>query len=145
MHKLDDCIFCQIIQGKAPCHLVHEDELTMTVMDIFPVSPGHLLILSKEHCNDIFDANPAVLAAVAANSVHIAKALLNIVELDGLGVHQLNRAAAGQTVFHYHMHLIPRKSGEDIAFLHSREPGDSQQLAQLAEQLRRQLQQQTIN
>jgi histidine triad (HIT) family protein len=135
LHQLDDCIFCQIARGISPCHLIHEDELTMTFMDVFPVTAGHVLIISKEHFNDIFEARAEVLAKVASNSVAIAAAIKEEVDLDGLGVHQLNRAAAGQTVFHYHMHLIPRIKGDDIG-IHSKQFGNSAELAQLAKRLR---------
>ena len=135
MHQLDDCIFCQIAQGIAPCHLIHEDELTMTLMDVFPVTAGHVLIISREHFTDIFEASAEVLAKVASNSVAIAAAIKEEIDLDGLGIHQLNRAAAGQTVFHYHMHLIPRKVGDDIG-IHSKQVGNPAQLEQLAQRLR---------
>ncbi len=135
MHQLDDCIFCQIAQGVAPCHLIHQDSLTMTFMDAFPATEGHVLIISKEHFSDIFEASAEALARVASNSVAIAAALKEEIELDGLGVHQLNRSAAGQTVFHYHMHLIPGKEGDDIG-IHSKQLGNPEQLAQLAQRLR---------
>jgi histidine triad (HIT) family protein len=141
LHQLDDCIFCQIAQGIAPCHLIHEDDLTMTFMDAFPVTAGHVLIISKDHFTDIFEASAEVLAKVASNSVAMAAAIKEQVDLDGLGVHQLNRAAAGQTVFHYHMHLIPRKMGDDIG-IHSKQVGKPAELAQLAKRLRDTLQRQ---
>jgi histidine triad (HIT) family protein len=110
----------------------------MTFLDAFPVAAGHLLIISKEHFADIFEASSQVLAAVASNSVAVAAAIKEEIELDGLGVHQLNRAAAGQTVFHYHMHLIPRKAGDDIG-IHSKQVGDPVQLTDLAKRLRQAL------
>lgn len=135
MHHLDDCIFCQISQGKAPCYKVHEDELTITFLDIFPATAGHLLIVTKEHFSDLFEASEEALARVASNSVRIAKALESIIQPDGLGVYQLNRPAAGQTVFHYHMHLIPQFDGKSIS-IHSKQQGDPEQLAALAEQFK---------
>lgn len=135
MHQLDDCIFCQIIRGDAPCHLIHEDELTMTFLDIFPASKGHMLIITKEHFCDIFEAKPEALAQVAANSVVMAAAINKVLAPDGLGVYQLNRAAAGQTVFHYHTHLIPQTEGSAVG-IHSKHPADSEQLITLAQQLR---------
>lgn len=107
----------------------------MTFMDAFPVTEGHVLIISKEHFSDIFEASAQTLAKVASNSVALAAAIKEEVDLDGLGVHQLNRAAAGQTVFHYHMHLIPRKEGDDMG-IHSKQLGNPEQLAQLAQRLR---------
>ena len=134
MHQLDDCIFCQIAQGKSPAYKIHEDELTLTFLDIFPATAGHVLIITKEHFSDIFEAKPAALARVAENSVRIAKVLQEHTQADGLGVYQLNKAAAGQTVFHYHMHLIPQFEGKNIG-IHSKQTGDPKQLAEMAEKL----------
>ena len=136
MHHKDDCIFCAIVSGNAPCEKVHEDDLTMTFMDIFPATAGHLLIITKEHFSDIFEATPEAIGRVAENSVRVAAAISQVIAPDGLGVHQLNKIAAGQTVFHYHMHLIPQFEGQDIG-IHSKKPGDPEQLAALATQFRK--------
>ena len=134
MHQLDDCIFCQIVQGKSPAYKIHEDELTLTFLDIFPATAGHVLIITKEHFSDIFEASPDAISQVAANSVRIAKVLEEQTQADGLGVYQLNKAAAGQTVFHYHMHLIPQFDGKNIG-IHSKQKGDPEELAAMAEKL----------
>ncbi len=134
MHQLDDCIFCQIVKGNAPAYKIHEDELTYTFLDIFPATTGHLLIITKEHFSDIFEASPEALAKVASNSVMMTKALEKVIAPDGLGVYQFNRACAGQTVFHYHMHLIPQFEGRDIG-IHSKQAGDPAELAAVAEKL----------
>ena len=102
--------FCAIVGGDTPCIKVHEDDLTITFLDIFPVARGHTLIVTKEHYVDIFSVAPEALSRVAANSIRMASAIDSALAPDGLSVVQLNRAAAGQTVFHYHMHLIPRIS-----------------------------------
>ena len=134
MHQQDDCIFCKIVSGEGHCHLIHEDELTMTYLDIFPSSPGHTLIITKEHFTDIFEATPEALAAVGARSVAVAAALNEELEPAGLGVFQLNKAAAGQTVFHYHMHLIPKYDDAEFS-IHSKKLGDPEELSALAEKL----------
>ncbi len=131
----DDCIFCQIISGAAPCYHVHETRYTRTFLDIFPAEPGHCLIVTKDHCRDIFDANPESIAMVGHVSTLIAHTVKLELQSDGVGIHQLNGAAAGQTVFHYHMHVIPRTAGQDIS-IHSRAPGDPAQLEVMAERLR---------
>ena len=130
-----DCIFCRIVAGDLPCHRVHEDAQTLAFMDIFPVSDGHTLVITKEHAATIFEASEAALTAVAASARRIAHALQRALAPDGLMVFQLNGAAAMQTVFHYHMHLLPRREGEALA-LHTRVPGDPARLAELAAQLR---------
>ncbi len=130
-----DCLFCRIVAGDLPCHRIHEDALTLAFMDIFPVSDGHTLVITKTHAADIFAASEAALTAVAASARRIAHALRSVLTPDGLMVFQLNGAAAMQTVFHYHMHLLPRRAGDTLA-LHTRVPGDPLRLAALAAQLR---------
>jgi histidine triad (HIT) family protein len=128
---VSDCIFCKIIAGTAPAARVHEDDLTVSFMDLFPASRGHLLVVPKRHFGDILGADEASLVRVIANCRRIAHALKRALEPDGIGVHQLNGAAAGQTVFHYHMHLIPRRMGDPIGF-HGRRQASETELAEVA-------------
>jgi histidine triad (HIT) family protein len=128
------CIFCKIVAGDAPAHRVWEDDRTIVFLDIFPVARGHTLLVPKEHCVDLFDADPESLRSLMATSKRVATALRRVVEPDGMLVFQLNGAAAGQTVFHYHMHLLPRWSGQELA-LHSRIPGEPETLASLASEV----------
>jgi len=132
---MSDCIFCRIIAGEAPCHRVAEDAHTLAFMDVFPVTDGHTLLITKEHAATIFEASETALVAVATNARRIAHAIRTALAPDGLMIFQLNGAAAMQTVFHYHMHLMPRRDGEPFA-LHSRVPGDPARLAEIAAQLR---------
>jgi len=125
------CIFCEIVRGAAPAFRVHEDDHTLAFMDLFPVTDGHTLVVTKTHCTDLFDASPPLLQAVMATAKRVAHALRAVVHPDGLMVFQLNGAAAGQTVFHYHMHLMPRTAGEPLV-LHSRTAGDPARLRELA-------------
>jgi histidine triad (HIT) family protein len=129
-----DCIFCRIVRGDAPCHRVYEDAHTLVMMDIFPVTDGHTLVITKEHFADIFAATEPALTAVAATAHRVAAAIRTVLAPDGLMVFQLNGAAAMQTVFHYHMHLMPRAAGEPLA-LHTRVPGDPARLAELSQRL----------
>jgi histidine triad (HIT) family protein len=128
------CTFCRIVAGELPCHRVHEDALTLAFMDIFPVADGHTLVITKQHAATIFEADEASLCAVTAAARRIAHAIRTVLAPDGLMVFQLNGAAAMQTVFHYHMHLLPRREGEPLA-LHTRVPGDPARLAAVAAQL----------
>lgn len=130
----EPCIFCRIVRREAPAHVVHEDQRTLTFLDIFPVSEGHTLVIPKLHGADLFAVAAEDLRAVMSRSLRVARAIQRVLSPDGLGVHQLNGAAAGQTVFHYHMHLIPRNQGEAFQ-LHSRVPGDPERLAELARRL----------
>ena len=129
------CIFCKIASGEAPAHKVYEDDQTLVFMDIFPVAEGHTLVIPKHHCENLYEAEEGDLRAVIAHSKRVAQAIRQALAPDGLGVFQLNGAAAGQTVFHYHMHLIPRNQGDRLQ-IHSRTPGDPAKLAAMAEKLR---------
>jgi histidine triad (HIT) family protein len=100
-------------------------------MDLFPVGPGHLLVVPREHAVDVFETDEATLTAVMRNARRLAHALRRAFEPDGIGIHQLNGAAAGQTVFHYHLHLIPRMLG-DPPGLHGRVQADPALLAEHA-------------
>lgn len=122
------CIFCAIVAGTAPSERVYEDEHVLSFMDIFPVGDGHLLVVPKRHYENLLEADELSLLAVMRASRRIAHALKRALGPDGIGVHQLNGAAAGQTVFHYHMHLIPRNHGDPIAF-HGRKAGDPARIA----------------
>jgi histidine triad (HIT) family protein len=128
---MSDCIFCQIVAGDAPCDLVHEDELTMTFMDLFPVGKGHLLVVPKAHSENLFEIPEPALEQVVRHTRRLALVLRQVFSPDGIGVHQLNGAAAGQTVFHYHMHLIPRWDG-DPRQIHGRVRGDPAEMTENA-------------
>jgi histidine triad (HIT) family protein len=133
-----DCIFCKIVRGEAPRHLVYEDERTIVFMDIFPVTDGHTLVVTKDHFENLFEADEDALAAIARTSHKVAAAIRSELAPDGLMVFQLNGRAAGQTVFHYHMHLMPRAMGEPLALM-SRVPGVPARLAEIASRLARAL------
>jgi histidine triad (HIT) family protein len=126
-----DCIFCKIVAGELPCFRVHEDDRTLTFLDLFPVAEGHTLVIPKRHFPDIFAIDDFSLSAVAATSRRVAHAIDRALGPDGLGIFQANRAAAGQTVFHYHMHLLPRTGGDPFR-LHSRVRGEDESLRAIA-------------
>jgi histidine triad (HIT) family protein len=133
-----DCIFCEIEASRAPAHRVCEDERTLVFMDKFPVADGHTLIIPRRHATNIFETEEEDLRAVVSQSLRVAHAIREVLAPDGLSVFQLNGAAAGQTVFHYHMHLIPRMQGDSLR-IHGRRPGDANRLEEIAAQLGRAL------
>lgn len=134
LSESSDCIFCAIVAGRAPAHRVFEDERVLIFMDLFPAQPGHTLIIPKQHGETLFETSSEDLQAVAAHSKPLASAIRSVFRPDGIAVMQLNGAAAGQTVFHYHMHLIPRQAGDPFRG-HGKEPGDPDELARHATQL----------
>ena len=129
-----DCIFCAIVAGTAPAHRVYEDDRTVIFMDLFPAHEGHTLIVPKAHAENLFEIPPEDAAAIARHSKTLADAIREVLAPDGIAVVQLNGAAAGQTVFHYHMHLIPRMQGEPFG-VHGKRRGEDAVLADQAARL----------
>jgi histidine triad (HIT) family protein len=127
----EDCIFFCFREGALPAHKVYEDESGLAFMDTSPVSEGHVLVITKDHYENIFEATPESLAAVSNTVAKIAKGIRVVFSPDGLTVAQLNGSAAGQTVFHYHTHLIPRRDGDPMD-LHARGQAEPDKLAEIA-------------
>ncbi|MDB5528684.1 MAG: hypothetical protein JWR51_1787 [Devosia sp.] len=125
-------IFGKILRGEIPAHKVYEDDAALVMMDIFPQSRGHLLVIPKATSRNLLDADPAALAAVMPLVQRIAKALLAATGADGLRLAQFNEAPAGQTVFHLHFHLIPVYEGTALA-PHASGKADDAELAKLAQ------------
>ena len=127
-------IFAKIIRGEAPCFKVYEDAHTLAFMDIMPQAEGHTLVIPKEPAENIFDLSPEGAAALIRTTQKIATALRKVTGAPGVMLAQLNGAAAGQTVFHIHFHVIPRTGGIDLA-LHARDKADFTKLKALAERI----------
>jgi histidine triad (HIT) family protein len=125
-------IFAKILRGEIPAHKVYEDEAALVMMDIFPQSRGHLLVIPKTASRNLLDADPAVLSAVMPLVQRTAKALLAATGADGLRLVQFNEAPAGQSVFHLHFHLIPVYEGTPLA-PHAGGKADDADLASLAQ------------
>lgn len=126
-----DCIFCRIIAGELPCHKVMETGKVLSIMDIHPASEGHTLVIPKRHCESVFDIDAEDMQAVALAARRIAAAIRAELAPDGMTVTQANGVAAGQTVMHYHVHLIPRTAGERMLF-HGEGETDPKRLVELA-------------
>ncbi|HUF93338.1 MAG TPA: HIT family protein, partial [Candidatus Limnocylindria bacterium] len=105
---MSECVFCNIRDGKLPSMKVYEDERTLAIMDINPLTPGHCLVITKAHAATIWESAVEDLQAAIATAQKMAKALQRALKPDGLNVLQANGAAAFQSVFHFHLHLIPR-------------------------------------
>lgn len=107
-------VFARILRGELPSHKVYEDDLVLAMMDISPSSPGHLLVIPKAASRNLFDASDATLAALLPVVQRLAKAALVGMGADGVEIRQFNEAPAGQTVFHLHVHIIPRWHDQPI-------------------------------
>jgi histidine triad (HIT) family protein len=110
----DDCIFCMIAKGTIPSATVYEDRLFRVILDINPASKGHCLIIPKEHFDNIYDLDGETAGRLFSLATCIARALRDALHCDGLNIVQNNGLIAGQTVFHFHLHLIPRYQGDDV-------------------------------
>jgi histidine triad (HIT) family protein len=126
-----DCIFCHIVAGAKPCHKVLESDSVLCFMDIFPAMEGHTLVIPKQHFETVFDISEAAMQAVAAAVRRVAGAIRGELSPDGITIAQVNGAAAGQTVMHYHVHLLPRTEGAPMR-LHGSTKADPARLDKLA-------------
>jgi len=133
-----NCIFCKIIAGKAPAHILYQDEQVLSFLDISPVSAGHSLIIPTNHHDNIFSLSEEEIMAVALHAKRLAPVVKRVSKSPGLAIHQLNGRAAGQTVFHYHMHLIPCQHDTPQQF-HGRRPASQSALTELAVEIRQAL------
>jgi histidine triad (HIT) family protein len=104
-------IFAKILKGEIPAHRVYEDEATVAFMDVMPQGTGHVLVVPKAPSRNLLDADPALLGALLATVQKLAKAVKTAFDADGVVVMQFNEAAAGQSVYHLHVHVIPRFEG----------------------------------
>ncbi len=107
-------IFAKILRGEIPAHKVYEDEATLAFMDVMPQAEGHILVIPKIASRNILDADPATLAGLIAVVQKVAVAAKDAFDADGITIMQFNEAPAGQSVFHLHFHVIPRKEGAGL-------------------------------
>ena len=134
-----DNIFARIIRGELPGHKVYEDDTVLVMMDIFPQSRGHTLVIPKAPSRNLLDADPAALSAVMPVVQRIARALQGVLSPAGIRLQQFNEAPAGQSVFHLHFHLVPIYDNGDVPAHGGGGRADDADLAALARQLAAQL------
>jgi histidine triad (HIT) family protein len=111
---MSDCVFCRIVAKQIPATVVHEDADTLAFMDIGQVNPGHVLVALKAHAENIFALEEAQAAAVFRTVARVARGIRAAFAPPGLSVYQANGKPAGQTVFHFHIHLVPRHDGDGM-------------------------------
>jgi histidine triad (HIT) family protein len=132
-------IFSRIVQGEIPSIKIYEDAHTYAFMDIAPASRGHTLVVCKAELANLYELDEVSLVAVAKTTQRVAQAMRDALNPDGLNIIQNNGAAAGQTVFHYHVHLIPRWDGDGAVGLWEPNTSDIDQLNALAVEIQRRL------
>lgn len=137
--KASDCVFCKIVAGEIPSFTLYEDDRVLSFMDINPFNEGHCLVVSRNHARDLLETEDADLAACLIAAKRVARAVGKVVKPDGVNLLQANGSGAGQTVFHFHMHVFPRRHGDGAMLNWAQKPGDMRRIGELAERIRKAL------
>jgi histidine triad (HIT) family protein len=135
MHLDGDCIFCKIIRGEIPCFKVYEDDDVLAFMDVNPVAEGHVLVIPKHHSRDILETPPEWVGKTFAGAGRVARAVQKSLAPDGINIVQANGPGAKQSVFHLHVHVIPRAMDDGLTMNWELEPGDMAAIGRLAEKI----------
>jgi histidine triad (HIT) family protein len=130
-----DCVFCKILAGGLPARIVDEDERTIAFMDIAPATRGHALVIPRTHATDLLSVAPADLTAVALACQRLATRVSERLGAEGVNLINSCGAAAWQTVFHFHVHVIPRYAGDPLKLPWVPTPGDPGEIASAAQEL----------
>ena len=133
------CIFCKIAAGTIPSAKLYEDGGTLAFMDINPANDGHCLVIPKAHFPTVFELTPEAFAAAGGTVIKIAKAVQAALAPDGINLLQANGSGAGQSVFHFHIHVLPRRHGDGLSINWTPRPGDRARIAEIAEKIRKHL------
>jgi histidine triad (HIT) family protein len=133
------CVFCRIAQKQVPASIVYEDEKVMAFLDIRPLNEGHALVISKEHYENIFDIPRELIEYVHGVTKRIALAVEETTKADGISIIQQNGEAAGQEIFHLHIHVIPRYEGQKLPSFSELAEADREKLSQTAAKIRQHL------
>jgi len=128
-------VFARILRGEIPAHTVYEDAHTLAFMDVMPQADGHTLVIPRAEAENLFELPPDALAATILTTQRVARAVQKAFDAPGILIAQLNGAAAGQSVFHIHFHVVPRHEGFDLR-LHARGMADPAELAAHAARVR---------
>ena len=136
---MQSCIFCRIVAKQIPATVVREDEHTLAFMDIGQVNPGHVLVAVKQHAETIFALDEARAGAAFRAAARVARAIREAFAPQGLSVYQANGSAAGQTVLHFHIHLVPRHEGDGMQLTWPVKNPPREKLAEYAEKIKAKL------
>ncbi|MFP5362782.1 MAG: HIT family protein [Thermoleophilia bacterium] len=132
-----DCLFCKIVAGEIPATVIAQDERTVAFMDINPATRGHALVVPRVHARDVHDIDAADLEAVAATAKRVAARQRETLGADGVNLLNSSGPAAWQTVFHFHMHVIPRYADDPLQLPWVPAPGDMEDIAAAGGELSR--------
>jgi histidine triad (HIT) family protein len=132
----EDCLFCKIVAGEIPAQTIDEDEHTIAFMDINPWTRGHALVIPREHTPNLYEIPDEELARTAAAAKRLARRMKERLGCDGINLLNSCEPAAWQTVFHFHIHVIPRYDDDPLQLPTRPEEGDPEEIAKVAEELR---------
>ncbi len=135
VHLDEDCLFCKIIRGEIPCFKVFEDAESLAFMDINPTAAGHALVIPKHHSADIHETPAEWVAKTFASAKRVAEAVQKTLDPDGINIVQANGPGAKQSVFHFHVHVIPRTMEDGLTMNWELAPGDMDEIGKLAEKI----------
>jgi histidine triad (HIT) family protein len=136
---MSNCIFCRIVAKEIPAAVVFEDDHTLAFMDAGQVNPGHVLVAARGHAENLYELNDTQAGALLRTAARVARAIRDAYQPQGLSVYQANGKAAWQSVFHYHMHLVPRYEGDGMALTWPAKNPPREQLAEYAATIRKAL------
>jgi len=111
---MEDCVFCRIVRGELPASKVYEDEHTLAFLNIMAGNPGHTLVIAKPHRENIYTLEDELAEAVIRTSTRVARAVRQAAGCEGVTLFQANEVAGGQTVFHFHIHVLPRYTNDKL-------------------------------
>jgi histidine triad (HIT) family protein len=136
--KREACLFCRIIKKELPSVVVHEDNNVIAILDVFPATPGHTLVLPKAHIENIYSMPPETGAQIMNTAIMLAKSMKQQLKPAGLNLVQSNGASAGQEIFHFHLHVLPRYEHDSVSFKfgHGTAPTGADELEKVAEKIR---------
>lgn len=135
----EDCLFCKIAAGQIPSCTIYEDSHFRVFLDINPATKGHCLIVPKEHFANIYELDAETASKVFTLATLIARVLKKALNCDGLNIIQNNGTIAGQTIFHFHMHLVPRYEGDGHCFLSEQPAGDMEEIEKIRQMIKAEL------
>ncbi len=136
---MTQCVFCRIVAKEIAAAIVYEDEQTLAFMDAGQVNPGHVLVTVKRHAENLYELDDAQASALLRAAARVARAIRDAYQPQGLSVYQANGKAAWQTVFHYHMHLVPRHEGDGMTLAWPAKNPPREKLGEYAAVIRRSL------
>jgi len=135
---MENCIFCKIVKGEIPAEKVYEDDYTFAFLDINPGNPGHTLIIPKEHTENLYTISDEVLCRVMISTRKVALAVKHGMDADGIHLVVNNEKPAGQIIFHFHIHIVPRFVEDDFKWGVHKSYKESE-IKEIAEKIKKEL------